>query len=132
MIFCQLKKKLHKILDNLEYYSSPLNLPQYVFEHVSTMAKLHAKNRYDRLTSAQKLTGKPSMSVREYVTAHPEVFSIAANSSQMIKRVVHIDYTDLKNLHLPNIRQVRHRLFQQLSYYYETPSTIPSPNSTCY
>jgi uncharacterized protein YbjT (DUF2867 family) len=57
----------------------PLNLPQYVFEHVSTMAKLHAKNRYDRLTSdVQKLTGKPSMSVREYVTAHPEVFSIAA------------------------------------------------------
>jgi hypothetical protein len=25
----------------------------------------------------QKLTGKPGMSVREYVTAHPEVFSTA-------------------------------------------------------
>jgi NAD(P)H dehydrogenase (quinone) len=46
----------------------PLNLPQYVFEHVSTMAKLHAKNRYDRLTSdVQKLTGKPSMSVRDCI-----------------------------------------------------------------
>jgi NAD(P)H dehydrogenase (quinone) len=57
----------------------PLNLSQYVFDHVSTMAKLHAENRYDRLTSeVQKLTGKPSMSVREYVTAHPEVFSTAA------------------------------------------------------
>jgi NAD(P)H dehydrogenase (quinone) len=57
----------------------PLNLPQYVFHHVSTMAKLIAENRYDRLTSdVQKLTGKPSMSVREYVTAHPEVFSTAA------------------------------------------------------
>ena len=56
----------------------PLNLPQYVFHHVSTMAKLITENRYDRLTSdVQKLTGKPSMSVREYVTAHPEVFSIA-------------------------------------------------------
>jgi NAD(P)H dehydrogenase (quinone) len=56
----------------------PLNLPQYVFHHVSTMAKLIAENRYDRLTSdVQKLTGKPSMSVREYVTAHPEVFSTA-------------------------------------------------------
>jgi NAD(P)H dehydrogenase (quinone) len=43
------------------------------------MAKLHAENRYDRLTSdGQKLTGKPSMSVREYVTAHPEIFSNAA------------------------------------------------------
>jgi NAD(P)H dehydrogenase (quinone) len=57
----------------------PVNLPQYVFDHVSTMAKLHAENRYDRLTSdVQKLTGKPSMSVREYVTAHQEVFSTAA------------------------------------------------------
>jgi NAD(P)H dehydrogenase (quinone) len=35
----------------------PLNLPQYVFDHVSTMAKLHAENRYDRLTpDVQKLT----------------------------------------------------------------------------
>jgi NAD(P)H dehydrogenase (quinone) len=57
----------------------PLNLSQYVFHHVSTMAKLIAENRYDRLTSdVEKLTGKPSMSVREYVTANPEVFSTAA------------------------------------------------------
>ncbi len=56
----------------------PLNLPQHLFDHVSTMAKLIAENRYDRLTSdVQKLTGKPSMSVREYVTGHPEVFSTA-------------------------------------------------------
>jgi NAD(P)H dehydrogenase (quinone) len=49
----------------------PLNLPQHLFDHVSTMAKLIAENRYDRLTSdVQKLTGKPSMSVREYVTGH--------------------------------------------------------------
>jgi hypothetical protein len=63
----------------LEEELLPLNLPQYVFHHVSTMAKLIAENRYDRLTSdVQKLTGKPSMSVREYVTARPEVFSTAA------------------------------------------------------
>jgi len=56
----------------------PLNLPQHLFDHVSTMAKLIAENRYDRLTSdVQKLTGEPSMSVREYVTGHPEVFSTA-------------------------------------------------------
>jgi len=43
----------------------PLNLTQHVFDHLSTMAKLHAENRYDRLTSdVQKLTGKPSMGVR--------------------------------------------------------------------
>ena len=58
----------------------PVGLSQYVFDHISTMAKLHAENRYDRLTSdVQKLTGKPSMSIREYITAHPEVFSIAAS-----------------------------------------------------
>ena len=57
----------------------PLNLPQYLLDHLSTMAKLHRENRYDRLTSdVQKLTGKPSMRVQEYVTAHPEVFSTAA------------------------------------------------------
>ena len=57
----------------------PVGLSQYVFDHISTMAKLHAENRYDRLTSdVQKLTGKPSMSIREYVTGHPEIFSTAA------------------------------------------------------
>jgi uncharacterized protein YbjT (DUF2867 family) len=45
-----------------------LNLSKHVFNHVHTMAKLHAQNRYDRLTDdVVKLTGKPSMSVREYV-----------------------------------------------------------------
>jgi uncharacterized protein YbjT (DUF2867 family) len=57
----------------------PVGFPRYVFDHFSTMAKLHAENRYDRLTSdVQKLTGKPSMSIREYVAAHPEVFSTVA------------------------------------------------------
>lgn len=56
----------------------PLNLPGHVLHHISTMAKLHADNRYDRLTAdVQKLTGTPSMSVREYVAAHAELFSAA-------------------------------------------------------
>jgi NAD(P)H dehydrogenase (quinone) len=60
----------------------PLNFPQHLFHHVSSMVKLIAENRYDRLTSdVQKLTGKPSMSVREYVIAHPQVFSRAAVTS---------------------------------------------------
>ncbi|HYX50009.1 MAG TPA: NAD(P)H-binding protein, partial [Ktedonobacteraceae bacterium] len=29
----------------------PVGLSQYVLDHISTMAKLHAENRYDRLTS---------------------------------------------------------------------------------
>jgi NAD(P)H dehydrogenase (quinone) len=60
----------------LEEELIPLNLPQHVFNHVSTMAKLHAENRYDRLTEdVKELTGQPSMSIREYVAAHVELFS---------------------------------------------------------
>ena len=63
----------------LEEVLLPLNFPQHLFHHVSTMVKLIADNRYDRLTrDVNKLTGKPSMSVREYVITHPEVFSTAA------------------------------------------------------
>jgi NAD(P)H dehydrogenase (quinone) len=63
----------------LEEVLLPLNFPQHLFHHVSTMVKLIADNRYDRLTrDVYKLTGKPSMSVREYVITHPEVFSTAA------------------------------------------------------
>jgi len=54
----------------------PINLPQHVFEHVSTMAKLHAEGRYDRFTSdVQTLTGQPSMSIRQYVESHQNLFA---------------------------------------------------------
>jgi hypothetical protein len=46
----------------------------WMHSKVSIMAELHAENRYDRLTSDVQ---KKSMSVREYVTAHREVFSTA-------------------------------------------------------
>jgi NAD(P)H dehydrogenase (quinone) len=63
----------------LEEVLLPLSFPQHLFHHVSTMVKLIADNRYDRLTrDVYKLTGKPSTSVREYVITHPEVFSTAA------------------------------------------------------
>jgi uncharacterized protein YbjT (DUF2867 family) len=53
----------------------PLGLPDHVFQHIVTMAKLHADNRYDRLTSdVLKLTGSPSMSVRNYILLHRELF----------------------------------------------------------
>jgi uncharacterized protein YbjT (DUF2867 family) len=50
-------------------------LPAHVFEHFLTMAKLHADNRYDRLTTdVAKITGQPAMSVRDFVTSHPDLF----------------------------------------------------------
>jgi uncharacterized protein YbjT (DUF2867 family) len=55
-------------------------LPAHVFEHILTMAKLHAANRYDRLTEdVSKITGTPSMSIRDFVTSHPEIFGGCKN-----------------------------------------------------
>ena len=37
------------------------NLPDHLFEHLLTMARLHAANRYDRLThDVQAITGRPA------------------------------------------------------------------------
>jgi NAD(P)H dehydrogenase (quinone) len=45
-----------------------LKLPEHVSHHFYTMAQLHAQNRYDRLThDVEKITGTPSMRVRDYV-----------------------------------------------------------------
>jgi uncharacterized protein YbjT (DUF2867 family) len=53
----------------------PVGLPEHVFHHFSVMAQLHAQNRYDRLTAdVQTVTGKSSMSVREYVASRPDLF----------------------------------------------------------
>jgi NAD(P)H dehydrogenase (quinone) len=50
-------------------------LPEHVFDHMRTMAQLHADNRYDRLThDVEAITGRPATSIREYVAQHPEIF----------------------------------------------------------
>lgn len=52
------------------------NLPQHLFEHVATMAKLHAANRYDRLThDVEAITGRPATSVRDFVLRHAGLFA---------------------------------------------------------
>jgi uncharacterized protein YbjT (DUF2867 family) len=51
------------------------DLPEHVFEHLLTMARLHAANRYDRLThDVEAITGSPATSVRDYVAQHAELF----------------------------------------------------------
>jgi len=53
-------------------------LPEHVYDHFLTMAKLHADNCYDRMTDdVAKITGKPSMSIRDYVAGNPAVFGSA-------------------------------------------------------
>jgi len=39
------------------------------------MARLHAANRYDRLThDVEAVTGRPATSVRDFVARHAELF----------------------------------------------------------
>jgi hypothetical protein len=45
-------------------------LPEHVFDHIVTMARLHAANRYDRLTQdVEKKTRRPAASVHDFVAA---------------------------------------------------------------
>jgi NAD(P)H dehydrogenase (quinone) len=51
------------------------NLREHLFGHLLTMARLHAANRYDRLThDVEAITGRPATSIRDYVARHPELF----------------------------------------------------------
>jgi NAD(P)H dehydrogenase (quinone) len=53
------------------------NLPDHVFEHLLTMAGLHAANRYDRLThDVESITGRTATSTRDYVARHPKLFKL--------------------------------------------------------
>lgn len=51
------------------------HLPDHLSGHLATMARLHAENRYDRLThDVETITGRPASGVREFVADHPELF----------------------------------------------------------
>jgi uncharacterized protein YbjT (DUF2867 family) len=51
------------------------NLPEHVFEHLLTMARLHAANRYDRFThDVDAIIGRPATGVRDFVARHVELF----------------------------------------------------------
>jgi NAD(P)H dehydrogenase (quinone) len=50
-------------------------LPEHVFDHFVTMARLHAENRYDRMThDVEAITGRPALTVRGYVESRPDLF----------------------------------------------------------
>ena len=52
-----------------------LKLPDHVFHHILTMARLHAANRYDRAThDVETITGRPATSIRDFVARRPEMF----------------------------------------------------------
>jgi hypothetical protein len=48
-------------------------LPEHVTRHLVTMAELHRAGRYDRLADGvERVTGRPAMSVRDFVTLHAD------------------------------------------------------------
>jgi NAD(P)H dehydrogenase (quinone) len=52
-----------------------LRLPEHLTRHVVTMGELHRAGRYDRLADGvERVTGRPAMSVREFVSLHADEF----------------------------------------------------------
>ncbi|MFF5140590.1 NAD(P)H-binding protein [Streptomyces sp. NPDC013157] len=55
----------------------PLGLPEHTFQHISTMARLHAEDRYDRKADGvEQVTGRPPSGVADYVRENPSLFSL--------------------------------------------------------
>ncbi|WP_327349420.1 MULTISPECIES: NAD(P)H-binding protein [unclassified Streptomyces] len=60
----------------IDHDLKPLGLPDHVFQHISTMARLHAENRYDRKTDGvEQVTGRPPSEVADFVRTHADLFS---------------------------------------------------------
>ncbi len=50
-------------------------VPEHLAQHLLTMAELHRAGRYDRLADGvERVTGRPAMSVREFVSLHSDQF----------------------------------------------------------
>ena len=52
-----------------------LGLPEHLTHHLVTMAELNRVGRYDRMADGvERVTGRPAMSVREFVSLHADEF----------------------------------------------------------
>jgi hypothetical protein len=64
---------------------SPMHLPEHLAHHIETMARLHADNRYDRMThDVETITGQPPESVREFVFEHADLFTRPAEAAARV------------------------------------------------
>lgn len=60
-------------------------LPDHVLEHLATMTRLHAANRYDRLTSdVEQITGHPATPLREFVASHARLFGPGREATETV------------------------------------------------
>ena len=61
--------------DEWERALNEAGLPEHLTQHLLTMAELHRAGRYDRhADGVERVTGRPAMSVREFVSLHAEQF----------------------------------------------------------
>jgi uncharacterized protein YbjT (DUF2867 family) len=61
--------------EDWEWELKRLGLPEHLSRHVVTMGELHRAGRYDRLADGvERVTGRPAMSVREFVSLHADEF----------------------------------------------------------
>jgi uncharacterized protein YbjT (DUF2867 family) len=61
--------------DDWERELKSAGFPEHVNRHLVTMAELHRAGRYDRLADGvERVTGRPAMSVREFVSLHADEF----------------------------------------------------------
>jgi hypothetical protein len=52
-----------------------VGLPEHLTRHLVAMGELHRAGRYDRLADGvERVTGRPAMSVREFVSEHADKF----------------------------------------------------------
>jgi hypothetical protein len=50
-------------------------LPEHLIRHLMTMAELNRAGRYDRMSDGvERVTGRPAMSIREFVSLHADEF----------------------------------------------------------
>ena len=62
---------------------SRLGLPPHTEQHVTTMAQLHRKNRYDRATDGvERVTGVPAQSIETFVAARRDFYMGRANADR--------------------------------------------------
>ena len=61
--------------DDWERELKRAGLPEHLIGHLATMGELHRAGRYDRLADGvERVTGRPAMSVREFVSLHADAF----------------------------------------------------------
>ncbi|MFF2324660.1 MULTISPECIES: NmrA family NAD(P)-binding protein [unclassified Streptomyces] len=54
---------------------SKAGLPPHTVQHITTMARLHQENRYDRATDdVERLTGRPPRTIESYVSARRDFY----------------------------------------------------------